>query len=697
MWPKSAAIFKSRKFSTILSLLLALFLTGAGFAATRSTPVVFYFQVNRVNVKIRNLPSSFDGFSIALLTDIHVGPTVDQKRVLKIVTKTSALYPDVVAISGDLVDGFPSNLAERTKPLANLKSKYGVYFVTGNHEYYHGDVDQWLHYFTTKLNITVLRNTHRNLCSISGDCICIAGVDDYYTERLRIHNHRMDAERALDGCSNAQPVILLVHQPNGASKIVRNTKKRIDLILSGHTHGGQLYILWLFAYLMNAFMYGHYRIKDSGTQIYVSSGVNYWGPPVGTVSYHHKDCGCFRIESNMSGWCSMRSVYFAFAISITCIIFLNLFGFQIFGVYSVDDYRRGNRARQLSTIRYEFYLLPFSVFTYFRVTQFAKFTLTSGSNRSNKDQASEYHFFKSIFSFQVVSCFHRFINKCFSIFPSLGKLCLDKHVQVACALTIAFFLSFISYLLCDTVVVKHLPIKVNGLPANANGIQFALISDIHAGAAVCREQVEKIVDRVNSQEVAGVFIVGDVVDAPRESIVDRVKPLRFLESKTFYVSGNHEYYYGNASEWFELFEQYGFEVLNNRHVNFHGICVAGVSDFSSGWSGLPNHKFDPVKALRNCPQTSPTIVLSHNPASAKEIAFNKAHLRVDLILSGHTHAGQFYTVAPIVYLMLPYYYGLYRISSETQLFVTAGTLYQGAPMKMVFMSEIWIIKLYSVS
>ncbi|VIO97090.1 Uncharacterized protein BM_BM9767 [Brugia malayi] len=274
-WPKFFAIFQSRKFNTVLSLLLALFLTGTGFAVTRSAPVI-----NRVNVKIRDLPASLDGFTIVLLTDIHIGPTVDQKRVREIVEKTNALHADMVAISGDLVDGFLSNLVQPTLPLAELRSKYGVYYVTGNHEYYYGDTNEWLHYFTTKFNITVLRNENRNLCSSSGDCICVAGVDDFFTEKLRISDHHMDAESALSGCSETQPTILLVHQPNGASKILRNTKKRIDLILSGHTHAGQFYIVWFLAYLKNDFLYGHYKIKNRDTQIYVSSGVNYWGPPV---------------------------------------------------------------------------------------------------------------------------------------------------------------------------------------------------------------------------------------------------------------------------------------------------------------------------------------------------------------------------------------------------------------------------------
>ncbi|KAM3720543.1 Transmembrane protein with metallophosphoesterase domain [Dirofilaria immitis] len=443
-------------------------------------------------------------------------------------------------------------------------------------------------------------------------------------------------------------------------------------------------------------------------------------------------------------------VLFSSIISAISIIFLNIFGSKIFHINDVHDYRKGNRERQLSTVSFEFFILPFSVFAYFRLIEFAKYVLTYNTNGTITNHAAKYLQFIAIgtilwlilghatlflyfipdllphslviLSFLSIGLWYHIviplfiltvlatvisvlkaliichpITKCFSKFSILEAICLNRNVQTAVTLLIGIFLCLFSYFFCDTLTVKNISLNVKDLPDGAKAIRFALISDIHAGATVFEEEVERIVDRVNSQAVDAVFIVGDVVDAPKDSIENRVRPLRFLKSKTFYVSGNHEYYYGNASEWFDLFEHYGFEVLNNRHVLFRGICLAGVSDYSSGKSGLPNHKFEPIEALNGCPQNSTTIVLSHNPTSAKEIAFNDAHLRVDLILSGHTHAGQFYTVAPIAYWMMPYYYGLYQISPETQLFVTAGTLYQGAPMKMVWTSEIWIIELHVAS
>ncbi|VIO97089.1 Predicted DNA repair exonuclease, putative [Brugia malayi] len=393
-------------------------------------------------------------------------------------------------------------------------------------------------------------------------------------------------------------------------------------------------------------------------------------------------------------------VIISIIISSVSIIFLNIFGMRIFGVNDVHDYRKGNRARQLSTVKFELFILPFSVFVYLRLIQLAKYVLAYNNNGMITDHAGKGKkniYLQLIAIGTILWLFLGHATLFLYFIPDLVPRFLVMLSFLSIGLWYHIVIPLVAFAILTAVIseLKNVSLNVKDLPNGTEGIRFALISDIHAGATVFKEKIEEIVDRVNSESIDAVFIVGDAVDAPRDSIENRVKPLRFLKQKTFYVSGNHEYYYGNASEWFDLFQQYGFEILNNRHVLFRGICIAGVSDYSSGESGLPAHKFQPVEALKGCPQNTTTIVLSHNPASAKEIAFNSAHLRVDLILSGHTHAGQFYTVAPIAYWMLPYYYGLYQISPETQLFITAGTLYQGAPMKMIWTSEIWIIEFHA--
>ncbi|MFH4980163.1 hypothetical protein AB6A40_006872 [Gnathostoma spinigerum] len=242
-------------------------------------------KVKRVEITLDRLPPSFDGFTIVLLTDVHVGPSVSRERVEKIMKLSNSLNPDLVAVSGDLVDGFVANVGRSTLPFVNLTSNFGVFYVTGNHEYYHGDVNHWLHFISTRLNMTVLRNSHHKLYSRSReDYICIAGVDDYFADWLGIENHTMDASKAINGCGTEKLIILLVHQPNGARRILETViAPRIDLILSGHTHGGQLYVFSLFAYFTNAYLNGLYQTSHPSlprTYIYVSPGVNYWGPPV---------------------------------------------------------------------------------------------------------------------------------------------------------------------------------------------------------------------------------------------------------------------------------------------------------------------------------------------------------------------------------------------------------------------------------
>ncbi|TKR93371.1 hypothetical protein L596_007843 [Steinernema carpocapsae] len=268
-------IVKSEPFHTLLALVLALMLTLSGLSVTKKIPTI-----HSVDVLIDDLPLEFSGFSIALLTDIHVGPTVGMGRVDKIVSITNSLKPHAVMIVGDLVDGFREHIGHHVLPLSRLKSKYGTFFVTGNHEYYHGDVNQWIDFFRAKTNMTILRNEARVLGGDLPRPLCFTGVDDIYTEKLRIVGHKMDASKALSQCPDNSVNILLVHQPNAAEKIINLVQKPIHLALSGHTHGGQMYVFWPFAYLKNAYLHGLYTEENTGTQIYVSSGVNYWGPPV---------------------------------------------------------------------------------------------------------------------------------------------------------------------------------------------------------------------------------------------------------------------------------------------------------------------------------------------------------------------------------------------------------------------------------
>lgn len=129
-----------------------------------------------------------------------------------------------------------------------------------------------------------------------------------------------------------------------------------------------------------------------------------------------------------------------------------------------------------------------------------------------------------------------------------------------------------------------------------------------------------------------------------------------------------------------------------------GVCLAGVNDISSEKAGITYHHMDLKKATQRCPKDTSQVVMAHNPASIREFLVDHPDelAKVDLVVSGHTHAGQFYVVVPVVYWLLPYFYGLYEVPFGVQLMVTAGSLYQGPPMKMIGMSEVWILELVGI-
>jgi len=240
--------------------------TAYGFYSARKGPTI----INQ-DIYLKNLPDSFENFTIAQISDLHVGPTIKKPYVEKVVNQISTINPDLIAITGDMVDGSIDYLRRDLEPLSQVIAKYGTYFVTGNHEYYSG-AERWLDE-TDRMGFTNLVNDNK-LITIKDQNIALAGVNDYRAHQI-IPSHRSNPERAIKGINKDKVKILLAHQP---ASIFKANEAGYDLQISGHTHGGQF---WPFTYptkQANPYLSGLH--DHNGTQIYVNSGTGYWGPPL---------------------------------------------------------------------------------------------------------------------------------------------------------------------------------------------------------------------------------------------------------------------------------------------------------------------------------------------------------------------------------------------------------------------------------
>jgi uncharacterized protein len=215
--------------------------------------------VRRVRVPLPRLPIA--EYSIVHLTDVHIGPLIGRGFAEELVRRVNALRPDLVVITGDLIDGRLAELRSAIEPLSGLVARDGVFAVTGNHEYY-WNVEPWLDHLRS-LGIRVLRNEHVTVA----EAFVLAGVDDASAGE--------DVPRAVADRDPELPLVLLAHHPR---TIERAMAEGVDLQLSGHTHGGQLLPLGWLARLYDPKVAGLARFGS--TWLYVSEGTGYWGPPL---------------------------------------------------------------------------------------------------------------------------------------------------------------------------------------------------------------------------------------------------------------------------------------------------------------------------------------------------------------------------------------------------------------------------------
>ncbi|EKX63008.1 metallophosphoesterase [Streptomyces ipomoeae] len=221
-------------------------------------------RVKRVTVPLAKLPRSAHGFRIAVVSDVHLGPILGRGFTERVVATVNATQPDLIAVVGDLVDGSVDDLRSAVEPISGLQARHGAFFVTGNHEYFSG-VEEWTAH-VRELGLKLLANERVELAPFD-----LAGVNDVTGED---HDDGPDLTAALEGRDPSRTSVLLAHQPVFVDEAVRHG---VDLQLSGHTHGGQLWPMNYVAELANPTVAGLERYGD--TQLYVSRGAGAWGPP----------------------------------------------------------------------------------------------------------------------------------------------------------------------------------------------------------------------------------------------------------------------------------------------------------------------------------------------------------------------------------------------------------------------------------
>jgi predicted MPP superfamily phosphohydrolase len=227
--------------------------------------------VRHVSIDLARGSRGLDGYRIVQISDLHIGHILGRDFAAEVVARVNALDPHLVAITGDLVDGDVATLREEVAPFAELRARDGVYFVTGNHDYYSG-AEAWVAR-VRELGIRVLRNEHVSV-GLPGAELDLAGVEDHHAN-LVASDAAEDLPRALAGRDAERPVVLLAHDPTTFRQAAR---LGVDLQLSGHTHGGQIWPFRWAVRLVLRFVAGHYRRGSS--QLWVSRGTGFWGPPM---------------------------------------------------------------------------------------------------------------------------------------------------------------------------------------------------------------------------------------------------------------------------------------------------------------------------------------------------------------------------------------------------------------------------------
>jgi predicted MPP superfamily phosphohydrolase len=267
-------------------------------AATSLASVGGYLQakwgprIQPMTLYPKNFPKEFDGLTLAQISDIHIGPLLHREFLQNVVDQVMSLNADIILITGDLVDGTVEQLRELVEPLKQLKAREGIYFCTGNHEYYSG-ANEWMEYLES-IGVHVFRNSNVILSRPVGEIaslttqpiqanhiaknnkvkILLGGVFDWHAGRF-FEDQKTDPYAAAKTNEEVACKILLAHNPYS---IIEGADAGFNLQISGHTHAGQFYPFVFLVKLALKHVEGLYQINEN-TQLYVNRGTGYWGPP----------------------------------------------------------------------------------------------------------------------------------------------------------------------------------------------------------------------------------------------------------------------------------------------------------------------------------------------------------------------------------------------------------------------------------
>ncbi len=266
---RTVATDESRRLFLARSAAVVAGVAATGIAGTGVVSALGPPQLRRATIPIRGLDPAFSGFRIAVVSDIHLGPLLGRGHTERLVRMINEQDVDLVAMVGDLADGTVDELGRAAEPLRDLVSREGTFFVTGNHEYYSGH-QQWITELE-RLGLNYLRNARTTLTRGSGG-LDIAGITDVTGQSFE---DTPDLGAALTGRTPTTPVVLLAHQP---VQVREAALAKVDLQLSGHTHGGQLYPFHHIVALAQPGVSGLSKVDD--TWLYVTNGAGFWGPPV---------------------------------------------------------------------------------------------------------------------------------------------------------------------------------------------------------------------------------------------------------------------------------------------------------------------------------------------------------------------------------------------------------------------------------